>query len=161
MDLRLLLRLLRLRRLLLIVNVRIIMGGRILSETIVLGTRVTMMKAAPIMAITGETLIPVSIHARLAATAAVATMLTQTQILQVQPRLLEATAAASLARGNATGQKDVDSMCLRDHALMLCQRRSVSSGIEEGGAGRTGASGTRIQSFAPEGGIEVASECVR
>lgn len=174
MDPRLLLRLLRLRpqlrRLLLMVNVRIMMGGRILMETIVLGTRITMMKAAQIMAITGQTLEPVSLRARLAATAAVATMLTQTQILQAQPqphlrpkpRPLEASAAASLARENATGQKDVDTMYFKDYASTLCQARSVSSGIiKEGSARRTDASGIRIQGFVPEGGIEAASKRVR
>merc|ERR1739842_97236 len=100
---------------------------------IVLGTRPSMVKAVPTMVTCGQILIPVSPRVRLAATAAVAIMLTQTQILQVQPqphlqpklRLPEQSAVVLMPRGGVTGQKDVDSTSSREHVLMLCQPQSA------------------------------------
>merc|ERR1712127_435203 len=111
----------------------------------------------------GQILIPISPRVRLAATAAVAIMLTQTQILQVQPqphllpklRLPEASAVVLMARGSVTGQKDVDSTSSRKHVLMLCQPHAARGGIgKDRSAGRTGASGIKPQSFVPEDGIK-------
>ena len=157
----------QLRRLLLLMaNVLIMTGGRTLLETIVLGTRPSMVKTVPTMVTSGQTLIPVSLRVRLAATAAVAIMLTQTQILQVQPqphlrpklRLPEASAVVLMARGGVTGQKDVDSTSSREHVLMLCQPQGARGGIrKDRSAGRTGASGITPQSFVPEDGIKAAS----